>query len=56
MGKFVFCLVLLTALTAVHAAEEHAGTYSEDSITRGARIYYGTARPATARTAMRYRR
>jgi putative heme-binding domain-containing protein len=42
MGKFVFCLVLLTALTAVHAAEEHAGTYSEDSITRGARIYYGT--------------
>jgi putative heme-binding domain-containing protein len=35
-------LILLTALGAVHAAEEHAGSYSEESITRGARIYYGT--------------
>ncbi|HXN10004.1 MAG TPA: c-type cytochrome [Steroidobacteraceae bacterium] len=36
------CLALLWALTPAYAAEEHAGTYSEESITRGARIYYGT--------------
>jgi putative heme-binding domain-containing protein len=36
------CLALLWALGPAYAAEEHAGTYSEDSITRGARIYYGT--------------
>jgi cytochrome c oxidase cbb3-type subunit III len=36
------CLALLWALSPAYAAEEHAGTYSEESITRGARIYYGT--------------
>jgi putative heme-binding domain-containing protein len=36
------CLALLWVLTPAYAAEEHVGTYSEDSITRGARIYYGT--------------
>jgi putative heme-binding domain-containing protein len=39
--KIVF-LALLTALRAVPAAEEHAGTYSETDIVRGARVYYGT--------------
>jgi putative heme-binding domain-containing protein len=38
----VACLALLTAVQAVPAAEEHAGTYSETDIVRGARIYYGT--------------
>ena len=41
MRPFISCVVLLFALRAVHA-QEHVGTYSEDSISRGARIYYGT--------------
>jgi putative heme-binding domain-containing protein len=42
MGKLVFCLALLTALSAVPAAEEHVGTYSEEAIARGAHVYFST--------------
>jgi cytochrome c oxidase cbb3-type subunit III len=42
MSRVICCLVLAWALAPTYAAEEHAGTYSEESITRGAHIYYGT--------------
>jgi putative heme-binding domain-containing protein len=41
MRPLIFSLILLLALCAVHA-QEHVGTYSEDSISHGARVYYGT--------------
>jgi cytochrome c oxidase cbb3-type subunit III len=42
MRKILSCLALLLPLSAVHAAEGHVGTYSEDDIAQGARVYYGT--------------
>jgi putative heme-binding domain-containing protein len=42
MLKLMYCLALLTAVSAVHAAEEHTGTYGEADIERGARVYYST--------------
>ena len=38
MRKILGCLVLMSAALA---AEEHAGTYNENDIERGARIYFG---------------
>jgi len=40
MRKFVCCLALLGVLSALQAAEEHVGTYSEVDIERGAHVYY----------------
>jgi cytochrome c oxidase cbb3-type subunit III len=42
MRHILSCLAMLLPLSAVHAAQEHAGTYSEADIQRGARVYYGT--------------
>jgi cytochrome c oxidase cbb3-type subunit III len=42
MRKVLFCLALLAALSRVHAAEEHVGSYSEANILIGARVYYST--------------
>jgi putative heme-binding domain-containing protein len=42
MRPFISCLLLLLLALSAARAQEHVGTYSEDSISRGARIYYGT--------------
>jgi cytochrome c oxidase cbb3-type subunit III len=42
MLKVMYCLALLTTVSAVHAADEHLGTYSEVDIERGARVFYST--------------
>jgi putative heme-binding domain-containing protein len=41
MRPLISSLVVLLALGVAHA-QEHVGLYSEDSISRGARVYYGT--------------
>lgn len=42
MRKSIICLLLMLAVGAACAEDEHVGTYSEADIERGARVYYGT--------------